>query len=261
MRNPSLTALALVLPLGVLSAGAARAQTAPMTPPAAGTATTTQTAPAQPSAAPQATAPAPAGAGAQAAPTVGARVFGSDGQQVGTVDSVTPQGVVINTGTAKVAVPTAAIGTGPNGPTVSLTRDQLAGAAQQAQAAGAASITPGASVRSSDGSAVVGTVKTVDAQFVTLTTAKGAEVRLPKNGVANGPNGPVVGMTAAQFEAATAGAATGTGAGTGTAGSAGAAGSSGTAAAGGNDAATTGTTGTSTTSRTTTTSKKTSKRH
>ena len=246
MRTLFLTVLATAT-----AAGAAQAQTAPATPPS--------TAPAQPTTGQQANAPTAAGtATTPAAPTVGATIYGAGGQAVGRVDSVTPQGVVINTGTAKVAVPTAAVGTGPNGPTVSLTKEQLTAAAAQAQAAGAAAIAPGASVRSSDGATVVGTVKAVDDQYVTLTTSKGADVRLPKTGVANGPNGLAVGMTAAQFDAATAGAAPAAGSGSATAtGDSAASGAAGNAAAGTGD---TTASPSATSSTTTTKTKKTVKR-
>jgi len=192
MRHPSPTSLGLTALAMALAAGAAQAQTAmPAPAPATGQA-----------------APAAGGtAAATATPTPGATVYGAAGEVVGTVDSVTPQGVVINMGATKAAVPASAIGAGTKGLTVSLTREQLTAATAQAQAASAAAVAPGASVRSSDGATVVGTVKSVDDQFVTLTTAKGADVRLPKNGVAPGAGGGlVVGMTAAQFEAATAGA-------------------------------------------------------
>jgi len=212
MRTLSLTALTTVLAAGVLTTGAASAQMAQMPPTGTGQTTTTTTAPAQPTTGQQANAPTAAGtAQTSAAPTVGATIYGAGGTPVGTVESVTAQGVVINTGSSKVAVPTASIGAGPNGPTVSLTAEQLTAAAAQAQQAGAASLAAGATVKSSDGQ-TVGTVKSVDAQFVTLTTAKGTEVRLPPSGIANGPTGAIIGMTASQFEAATAGAAPATGA-------------------------------------------------
>jgi len=256
MRTLSFTAMAIVF-----AAGAAQAQTAPAD------GQTTTAAPTQPSTGQQANAPTAAGTATTAAPTVGATVYGSGGAPVGTIESVTAQGVVINTGSAKVAVPTASIGSGPNGPTVSLTREQLTAATAQAQAAGAASLTAGTSVKSSDGTSV-GTVKSVDGQFVTLTTTKGAEVRLPASGIANGPTGAIIGMTSAQFDAATAGAKPAAG---GAATSSGSGSVTGSAAAGGtptsgaanNAAAGTGdTTATpsATSSTTTTTTKKTTRR-
>lgn len=52
----------------------------------------------------------------------------------------------------------------------------------------------------------VGTIKAIDATYVTLTTPKG-EVKLPAAGVGPGRNGAAVGLTAAQIDAAVAQAA------------------------------------------------------
>ena len=146
----------------------------------------------------------PAQAAAAATPTVGATIYDSAGVSVGTIDQVTPQAVVVSVDAAKVSLPPASIGSGPKGLTIALTRAQVVAAAQQAQAGAQqqlkAQLTPGATVRGAGG-ASVGTVKSADAQFVTLTTAKG-DVQLPMSGFGMGPNGPVIGMTAAQLDAA-----------------------------------------------------------
>jgi hypothetical protein len=47
----------------------------------------------------------------------------------------------------------------------------------------------------------VGTIKAMDAQYVTVATDKG-EVRLPAAGVGPGLKGPVIGLTADQLDAA-----------------------------------------------------------
>lgn len=155
--------------------------------------------------APAAPAPAPSGpAAAPAAPTPGATIYDSAGAVIGTVDQVTPQAVVVNVDNAKVSLPPASIGSGPQGLRIALTRAQVVAAAQQAQAGAQqqlqAQLTPGATVRGSGG-IVVGTVKAADAQYVTLTTTKG-DVKLPMSGFGMGANGPVIGMTAAQLDAA-----------------------------------------------------------
>lgn len=49
----------------------------------------------------------------------------------------------------------------------------------------------------------VGTIKAMDGEYVTLATDKG-EVRLPAAGVGPGLKGPVIGLTAAQLDAAVA---------------------------------------------------------
>jgi hypothetical protein len=151
-----------------------------------------------------ATGAAPAAA---ATPTVGATVYDSAGAEVGRVEQVTPQAVVVNVGGNKIGVPPTSMGPGPKGLTVAATRDQLVAATQQAQAQLQAQLTPGATVRGAQG-ATVGTIKSNDGSLVTVTTPKG-DVALPIAGFGAGPNGPVVGMTQAQIDAALAEAGAG----------------------------------------------------
>lgn len=157
------------------------------------------------------TAPAAPAAGQAAAPAVGDTVYDSTGATMGTVEAVTPQAVVINTGTAKVPVPPTSVGKDAKGWHMAMTKADLEAAAQQAQAAQQqqlkSALTPGAQVHASDGTTVIGTVKAADDQFVTLTSSSGREVKLPIAGFGAGPNGVVVGMTAEQFNAAVGGAA------------------------------------------------------
>ena len=172
-----------LLAIGLLAAAPAFAQTAPTTAPAAA---------------------------ASANVAAGATVYDTSGGTVGTVASVNGDVAVIDTGTHKAAVPMTSIGKGAKGPTMAMTKAQLDAAAaqqqQQAQAQLQQSLVAGAQVKSLNGTAVVGTIKSADAQFVTLTTPKG-EVKLPANGFSMGPNGLIVGLTADQFDAAVSGAA------------------------------------------------------
>lgn len=167
-----------------------------------------QTAPAAPAA-------GQAQAGTQAAaatPTVGATVYDSAGVSIGTVEQVTPQAVVVNMGATKVSLPPNAIGSGPQGLRVAITKAEVEAAARQAQAGQqqqlASQLTPGTTVRGAGG-AVVGTIKSSDGTNVTLTTSKG-DVQLPLSGFGAGPNGPIIGMTAAQLDAAITAAGGGT---------------------------------------------------
>lgn len=147
------------------------------------------------------TAPAPA---ASAAPTVGAKVFDPQGAEAGTIDAVSAQSVVINTGTNKVAVPPTAIGTSPKGPTVSMTKAQLDAAftqaASQAQGQFQSQLVAGAKVFGTGGSEL-GTIKATDAQSVTITR-NGKDVKLPLNGFGPGPQGVTLGLSAEQLDAA-----------------------------------------------------------
>ena len=147
---------------------------------------------------------------AVSAPTVtaGATVYDPAGGVVGTVGTVTADAVVIATGTHDVAVPPTAVGAGPKGLTMAMTKVQLDAAfvQQQAQATAAmkAQLVPGAAVFSRNGTEQVGTIKVTDAQTVTLTTSKGGAVQLPIDGFSTGPKGIIIGMTAAEFNAAIA---------------------------------------------------------
>lgn len=145
---------------------------------------------------------APAQQPAPAAPTVGATLYDSAGVEVGRIEQVTAQAVVVDVDGSKVGLPPASMGPGPKGLTVAATRAQLVAAAQQAKAQLQAQLTPGATVRGAQG-ATVGTIKSTDGNLVTVTTPKG-DVALPIAGFGAGPNGPVVGMTQAQIDAALA---------------------------------------------------------
>ena len=172
--------------------------------PAAALAQQAQTAPAAPAAG--ATAPASATA---TAPTVGTTIYDSAGVALGTVASITPQAIVINTGSAQVPVPPASVGKTDKGFAMAMTKADLdaavASSQAQAKAAVQAKLTPGTSVSGLNG-ATLGTIKAADAQFVTMTTAKG-DVKLPIAGFSADASGKIVaGITAEQLAAATAGA-------------------------------------------------------
>ena len=157
----------------------------------------------------QTTTSAPAPATAAKAPTVGATIMDSAGVSIGTVDSITPQAVVINTGSTKVAVPPTSIGSTAKGFALSITKAQLDAAQAQQQQQATASVqsrlVAGATVNGLNG-AMLGTVKANDGTNVTLTTAEG-EAKLPVSGFAPGPNNTiVVGLTADQLRAAMGGA-------------------------------------------------------
>lgn len=62
-----------------------------------------------------------------ASPTVssGATVYGSDGAPVGTIASVAGGNAVVDTGTRKATLALNAFGSGPQGPTITVTKSQL----------------------------------------------------------------------------------------------------------------------------------------
>ncbi|HEX4736121.1 MAG TPA: hypothetical protein VH331_01015 [Allosphingosinicella sp.] len=138
--------------------------------------------------------------------TVGMAVKDTQGGDVGTVTKVEPGFITLKTDKHEVRLPSTSF-TPHNGALLfGMTRDQLNAATEQALAQAAAKIAPGAAVSDPSGGAV-GTISAVDPQFVTVKLASGTEVRLPRSGVAPGPNGVVIGSTAAQLEAAAKAAA------------------------------------------------------
>jgi len=203
---------ATALLIGIAAAPAAGAQTAPgrtpMPAPAADAAPGTAQQPAP--AAQATTAPTGQTAAAPTGPTVGATVKDTAGGDVGTIEAINGELAVINTGTNKVSYPLTSFTAAPTGLIIALTKAQLDAsfAEQQAKAAGLLTerMVAGTQVFARDGTSQLGTIKAVDAEFVTLTTTSGKDVRLPKGGFATGQTGLIIGMTAAEFTQATAGA-------------------------------------------------------
>jgi len=153
-------------------------------------------------------APAPA-ATAKANVTAGAAVSDAKGGAVGTIASVTGDIAVIDTGVVKASVPTSAFAQSDKGLLIGMTKVELEAAAQGAAASQQqqflASLKPGTAVSDQNGGAV-GTIEAVEGDLVTVATPN-AKAKLPKSAIAQGPNGPVIGMTQAQLEAAAKGSA------------------------------------------------------
>ena len=95
---------------------------------AAAVALATASAPALAQAATEAAAPATTAA----AVVAGATVYGSDGNPVGTIDKVENGTALINSGTAKAALPLDKFGTSDKGPTIGFTKAQFEAAATAA---------------------------------------------------------------------------------------------------------------------------------
>ena len=177
---------------------------------------------AQDGSAPQPAAGAAAPAAAAPNVAVGAQVSDAQGGAVGTIESVSGTGAVLSTGSAKATLPLTAFAQGPNGLVIGMTKTDLEAAIAKAsggpQAAGEqtassasaaatpASITVGASVSDPKGGKV-GTVEAVSGNLVTVATPN-AKAQLPKSAFAQGENGLVIAMTAAELEAAAKAAGT-----------------------------------------------------
>jgi preprotein translocase subunit YajC len=136
-----------------------------------------------------------------AAIAAGTAVKDTSGGDVGTVARVDGQFIVVKTDKHEVRLPATSFTPHEGALLFGMTRDQLNAEVERSLAAAAAKIAPGAAVTGTAGAAV-GTISAVDEQTVTIKLASGNLVRVPRSGVAPGPNGVVVGATAADLEAA-----------------------------------------------------------
>jgi len=151
---------------------------------------------------------APAATQAPAAASVnvtqGAAVMDAKGGAVGTIASVNGNVAVIDTGVVKASVPTSSFAQSDKGLLLGMTKAELEAAAKGASADQKeqflASLAPGTAVSDASGGAV-GTIEAIEGDMVTIATPN-AKAKLPKASLAQGPNGPVIGMTQAQLEAA-----------------------------------------------------------
>lgn len=143
---------------------------------------------------------------AQNTMTVGATVADPQGGAVGTITKVDGDFVVLKTDKHEVRLPSSSFAKGDNGYVMGMTQVDLNAAVDKSLAEGEAKMVVGANVAGSDG-ASVGTIEAIDAEFVTVALAGDKKARLPRSAVAATPNGPVVGMTAAQLLAQVGGAA------------------------------------------------------
>lgn len=141
-----------------------------------------------------------------AAVAVGAKVKDTAGGDVGTITAVNGATVTLKTDRHEVQLPVTSLAAHQGVFLISLTREQLNAQTEQALAAAQANLRPGVTVTGSAG-AVVGTLEAIDPQFATLKLSSGKVVRIPRSGIAPGPNGAVLGLSAAELSAAAAAAA------------------------------------------------------
>lgn len=117
-----------------------------------------------------------------AAVAVGAKIYGSDGAEVGTIESVDGNAVVVNTGNLTAALPADSFGKSDKGPTLGWTKAELEAAVTEANQKAAealeASLVAGAEVYSSD-AALLGKVQSVDGDNVVVDLSSGPAA-LPK---------------------------------------------------------------------------------
>jgi preprotein translocase subunit YajC len=137
---------------------------------------------------------------AKASFAAGAQVKDTQGGDVGTITRVDGDHVIVKTDKHEVRLPQASFTAHEGHFLMAMTRDQLNAEVDKALAAANAKLVTGATVLGSAGSPV-GTINAIDDQFVTIKLTSGALVRLPRSGIAAGPNGPVIGMTGEQLQA------------------------------------------------------------
>lgn len=146
-----------------------------------------------------------------AAIAVGAKIYGPDGAEVGTVESVQAGGVVINTGNLTAALPADSFGTSDKGPTIGWSKADLEAAITASNGAAqeklAAALVAGAEIYSSD-AVLLGTIKEVAADGSVVVELASGPAALPKAQMALNGDKLTFRATAAEVQAAAA-AATG----------------------------------------------------
>jgi len=155
---------------------------------------------------------------AAVSPTVGAKVYGPDGVEAGTVEKVDAANAVVNTGTKRATLPLAAFGKNEKGLLISMSKAQLEAAVAAAETktatATSSALVANAPVKTSDGVAI-GSVQKVEGDNVTLSLSDGKAITVTKQYLTTGADGSLaLTMKSADFKAAVAaasqGAATGT---------------------------------------------------
>lgn len=142
--------------------------------------------------------------------TVGAKIYGPDGAEVGTVEKVEGEAVVVNTGNLTAALPASSFGTSDKGPTIGWSKADLEAAINSANGAAeeklTAALVVGTEVYSSD-AVLLGTIKELATDGVVVELASGPAT-LPRAQMALNGDKLTFRATAADVQAAAA-AATG----------------------------------------------------
>jgi preprotein translocase subunit YajC len=152
-----------------------------------------------------AAAAAPAQAQTPVAIAAGAKVVDTTGAEVGTVTKLDGDNLIVKTDKHEVALPRTSFTATDKGLLFGLTQAQLNAEVEKAVAAQGPLLSVGATVYDPQGG-VVGTVESFDAQFATVKLPN-RSVQLPVEAFARGPNGPLIGESAASLEAKAAAAA------------------------------------------------------
>ena len=145
------------------------------------------------------TAPA-AGAAISYAPTAsvrpGMQVVDVGGKLVGTVQSVRGSDIVVKTDRHEVRLPAKSFTPDKGKLVFGMSREALN---QATDAMLAKALLPGAAVRGKNGT-LAGHIEAINEQFLTVQLETGQSIRLPRNSVAAGPAGAVLGITVAELQ-------------------------------------------------------------
>ena len=134
------------------------------------------------------------------AQTAGQQVVDTTGAAVATVVRVDGDNVIVKTDKHEVALPKTSFTPNEGKLLFGMTQAQLNAEVEKSLAAASAAVAPGATVKGTGG-AVLGTIDSVDTEFVTLKLQSGELVRVPRSGVSGQANGEVVvGLTAEQLK-------------------------------------------------------------
>ena len=140
--------------------------------------------------------------------TVGAKIYGPNGNEVGTIEKIEGEAVVVNTGTVTAALPANTFGTSDKGPTIGWDKAQLeeavTAANNEAAAARDAALVAGADVYSSD-AVLLGKIKEIADGGVVVELASGPAA-LPREQMAMNGDKLTFRATAADVQAAAAAA-------------------------------------------------------
>lgn len=134
------------------------------------------------------------------AQSVGMQVVDTSGGNVGLVSKIDANLVTVRTDRHEVALPKASFTPHEGKLLFGMTQAELNAATDKSLAEAAAALQPGATVKGSAG-ASVGTIDSIDADFVTIKLESEKLVRIPRAGIAAGAEGAVIGMTAQELAA------------------------------------------------------------
>lgn len=132
--------------------------------------------------------------------TVGMQVVDVSGGLVGTVNAIRGNVLTIKTDKHEVALPRESFTLTAGKLLFGMTQAELNAATEKTLAEAAAQMVAGAEVKGTGG-AHVGTLESVNNEVATIKLDSGRLVQIPRSGVVAGPEGIVIGVTAAQLEA------------------------------------------------------------